>query len=108
MFKKYWKMYFIIFALLFIPISASAVPLGSVTIDWKSGDYGSNSSVIFYTSLSSSNLGYNTPGTGGWFPAPTFDPFFIRNITSNDIGSTFAVNGNNYAYWDNMVHYVLN
>lgn len=110
--KRYtWQKIFVLFILLMIPVGVSALPLGSVTIGWSSGDYsGGATGAVFYTSLTDYNIEHGAEqvaGVGGWFPSISFDPFFIRNITTNDIGSTFAINGSNYAYWDNMVQYIL-
>jgi len=111
--KKYnLELFVILIMLFFIPVGANAVPLGSVTINWHNmGDERTPNAVIFYTSLASNNMtgsdGLNVEGVGGSFPSPTFAPFFSRVISPSDIGFTFAINSSNYAYWDNMVKYVL-
>ncbi len=93
-----------------MPTGSNATSLGTVTLALQDGAGISNdSSVNFYTGLSGNDIDYTqVEGGGGWFPGTTsFDPFFIKNITPADKGYTFAINGRNYMYWDNMVKYVL-
>jgi len=97
-----------IFIALSFSSSVNATLLGSISSTLHS-EWISNS-IPFYTSFTDEGIvnGHDSPGgIGNYWPEDAFNPFFNKNLTLDDTNLTFAINGSNYDYWDNLIGNVL-